>query len=52
MIATVTFEMALMAKKALDLNGKLLDGHNISVDKEFMGFTTLASPSDSRVAYV
>ncbi len=47
--ATVTFGSHSDAKEALNLNGKIFRGRNISVDREFMGLTVLAAPPNSKV---
>lgn len=44
LVATVTFESQSSAKKALNLNGRLLAGRNVSIDRGFMGLTVLAIP--------
>lgn len=43
-VATVTFQSQSSAKKALSLNGRVLDGRSVSIDRDFMGLTILASP--------
>ena len=43
-VATVTFLSQSSAKKALKLNGRVLDGRNVSIERKFMGLTVLASP--------
>jgi len=47
--ATVTFGSQSDAKEALNLNGNIFRGRNISVDREFMGLTVLAAPPNSKV---
>ena len=49
LVATVTFRTPSDAKRALELNGKVLGGRNVSVERDFMGLTTLAAPTEPRL---
>ncbi len=46
LVATVTFHSQSSAKRALDLNGRVLAGRNVSIERDFMGLTVLAAPTD------
>lgn len=46
LVATVTFQSQSSAKKALNLNGRVLAGRNVSIERGFMGLTVLAAPED------
>ena len=52
LVATVTFETPSTAKKALELNGRVLGSRNVSVERNFMGLTVLAAPTDPKLEYV
>lgn len=49
LVATVTFQSQSSAKKVLNLNGRVLAGRNVSIERDFMGLTVLAAPKDSNV---
>lgn len=49
LVATVTFQSPSDAKRALNLNGRVLDGRNVSVERDFMGLTVLAAPSNPKL---
>lgn len=51
LVATITFESASIAKKASSLNGKLLAGRLISVERDFMGLTVLGTPKHPKLEY-
>ena len=49
LVATVTFKSPSDAKRALDLNEKILGRLRVSVERDFMGLTVLDAPTDSEV---
>lgn len=49
LVATVTFQSSSSAKKALNLSGRVLAGRNVSIERDFMGFTVLAAPKDPKL---
>lgn len=52
LVGTVTFRSPSDAKRALDLNGKILGGLRASVERDFMGLTVLDAPTDSELESV
>ena len=49
LVATITFESPSSAKKALLLNGRLLAGSVLGVEREFKGLTVLATPKHPKL---
>ena len=49
LVATVTFKSPSAARRALDLNEKILGGLRASVERDFMGLTVLDAPTDSEL---
>lgn len=47
--ATVTFNTPSEAKKALSLDGQHMGDSKLSVERDFRGFTVLASPQEPSV---
>ena len=49
LVGTATFDSPADAKTALGLSGQLLGSSSIWVERDFMGFTVLAAPSEPSV---
>ena len=49
LVVTVNFQSSSSAKKALNLSGRVLAGRNVSIERDFMGFTVLAAPKDPKL---
>ena len=49
LVATVTFKSPSDAKRALDLNERILGRLRVSVERDFMGLTVLDAPTDPQV---
>lgn len=52
LVGTVTFDSPADAKTALGLSGELLGNSSIWIERDFMGFTVLAAPSEPSLEYV
>ena len=50
-VATVTFQSQSIAKQALNLNGRVLGGRNVIIERDFVGFTVLAAPEAPKLEY-
>ena len=49
LVATVTFSSQSSANQTLKLDGRVLAGHNVSIERDFMGLTVLAVPKDPKL---
>ena len=49
LVATVTLPSQSSAKQALRLDGRVLAGRNVSIERDFMGLTVLAAPKDPKL---
>lgn len=49
LVATVTFPSQSSAKQTLKLDGRVLAGLNVSIERNSMGLTVLAAPKDPKL---